>query len=139
MDHGPVDFVMIGFPDSQAAPEVAAGIKALVDSGTIRVLDLIFVARTPDGELSIIELSDLDDQVHDQWEALSGDIGSLLTEDDAIQLAGAVEPGHSAVLVLYENSWARHLTTAVLDAHGEVILNTRIPREVVAELERSAA
>ena len=139
MDHGPVDFVMIGFPDSQASPEVAAGIKALVDSGTIRVLDLIFVARTATDELRVIELSELDDVVHDAWDSLSGDIGSLLTEDDAIQLAGAMEPGHCAVLVLYENAWARNLTTAVLDAHGEVIVNTRIPREVVAELERSAA
>jgi hypothetical protein len=118
---------------------VAAGIKALVDSGTIRVLDLIFVTRTAGGELRVIELSELDEVVHDVWDALSGDIGSLLTEDDAIQLAGSIEPGHSAVLVLYENTWARHLTTAVLDAHGEVIVSTRIPREVVAELERSAA
>lgn len=134
LDHGPIDFIMIGFPDSQASPRVAEAIHNVVDTGVITILDLIFVSRNLDGDATIVELSELDEGAHDLWDMHAEDVGKLLSDDDAIQLASSLEPGSSAVLVLYENTWARELATAVLGAQGHVILNTRIPREVVDEL-----
>ncbi|MCA9832368.1 MAG: hypothetical protein KC435_00310 [Thermomicrobiales bacterium] len=134
MEHGPVDFIMIGFPDSQASPRVAEGIRELEESGTIQVIDLIFVSCNLDGDLRVVELNDLGEGEYEAWETVVEDVGHFFSEDDALQLSAGLAPGTSAVLVLYENTWARALTTSVFNAQGSVMLNMRIPREVVADL-----
>lgn len=139
MDHGPIDFVMIGFPDTEPANSVAEGIRALEDSGTVQVIDLIFVKRDLSGDVHVTELNDLEDSQYDAWESIVDEFGGFLAEDDALQLASDLEPGTSAVLVVYENTWARALTSSVLQANGQVMINARIPRDVVAQMVASAA
>lgn len=135
MTHGPVDFIMIGFEDSDISPGVADGIKSLIQSGTIRIIDLIFVEKNDAGELRTLELTDLSDDVYESWNVVVDDLEGMLTEEDAHQLAADLPSGRSAVLALYENVWAKEFSDAILAANGEVLANLRIPRAVISELE----
>ena len=135
MTYGPIDFIMIGFEDSSISPNVAEGIQSLVQAGTIRIIDLIFVEKNASGELRIVELHELPDGVYESWDVIVDEMDGMLTEEDARHLASDLPPDRAAVLALYENVWARELSAAILAAKGEVLANLRIPRSVISEIE----
>lgn len=135
MSHGPVDFIMIGFEDAGISPDVANGIKSLIQSDTIRIIDLIFVEKSDAGQLRVLELHELADDEYESWNVIVDDLEGMLTEDDAHHLAEDLPAGQAAVLALYENVWARDLSEAIMAAGGEVVANLRIPRAVISELE----
>lgn len=135
MEHGPIDFIMIGFEDAHPSSRVAEGILSLVQSGTIRIIDLLFVSRDTEGDLRVLELSELADDVYEIWDTVVQDVEGMLTAEDALHLASDLPTNKSAVLALFENVWAREMATIIQNANGEVLVNTRIPRDVIAELE----
>ena len=57
---GPVDMVIMGFPGNKFTGRIAPALMELVDSGTIRVIDLLFVMKDADGTVATIEAADLD-------------------------------------------------------------------------------
>ena len=46
---GPVDYAIIVFPGNKFRGEIAPAIGDLVDEGTIRIIDIAFVAKDSDG------------------------------------------------------------------------------------------
>lgn len=135
----PVDFAVLQFPGNQFRGEIVPALTRLVENNTIRVIDVLIVARDEDGTTAVIELSDLGDAEYSVWDPIVGDTAGLLAEADALALADAVEPGSSAALLLYENTWAQELADAVINANGRLILSERIPRDVILELEELQA
>lgn len=135
MTHGPVDFIMIGFEDLPRSADIADGVRSLIESGTIRIIDLIFVEKDNAGTLRVREMSDLSEEAYSAWDAVTDDIEGMLTTEDAENLASELPAGNSAVLALYENTWARELSNTIASAGGEVVANLRIPRSVISELE----
>lgn len=134
MQHGPIDFILVKFGEEHPSANIAAGLKQLIEAETISIIDIIFVEHGAGETVQVLELSDLPDDVYDAWSEIVADMGSLLTADDAVTLATGLGENESAVLVLYENTWARQMSSAIAAANGEVIVHTRIPRDVVAEL-----
>jgi hypothetical protein len=59
---GPVDYLVVEFPAgaSHFTGEMAAELAALVDAGTIRVLDVLILAKDADGSVDALEIDDLD-------------------------------------------------------------------------------
>lgn len=135
MIRGPIDFIMIGFEDANISPNVAEGIQSLIQAGTIRIIDLIFVEKDDSGEIRIMELHELADGTYESWNAIVDEMEGMLTEDDVHHLASDLPANRAAVLALYENVWARELASAIQAAKGEVLANLRIPRNVISELE----
>jgi hypothetical protein len=58
---GPVDYIIVEFPAgaSSFTGEMAAGLRALADSGTIRVIDVLILTKDADGTVEATELSDI--------------------------------------------------------------------------------
>src|SRR5262249_10603842 len=56
---------------------------------------------------------------------------TLISEDDLDVVRDALEPGTSAALIVYEETWAREIGGAVRNAGGEVALHVQVPRETV--------
>lgn len=131
---GPVDFIVVRFPGTALSAEVASGLAQLVESGTVRVIDLLFVTKDAHGEVSYRELSDLDDASYAGWDAIVSDVAGYLTPDDASLLAESLPPGSSAVLTLIENAWAQEMVRTIAAAQGEVMISERLPRLIVDEL-----
>ena len=131
---GPVEVLVVKFPGSQFKGEIAPALANLVQSGTIRVIDILFAHVDEDGGLSIAEIGALEDELYATFDPLVGDLMGLLTEDDVKQLSGTLEANTSVALMLFENTWAITFRDAVVDAKGELVFNERIPRAVIDEL-----
>src|SRR4051794_41813154 len=58
---GPVDYMVVEFPAgaSNFTDEMTAELLALVDSGTIRVIDALILTKDEDGSVDAMELSDV--------------------------------------------------------------------------------
>jgi Family of unknown function (DUF6325) len=128
---GPVEYMMVAFPGNKFRGEIAPALAELVESGTIRVIDLAFVGKDADGEVVAFELSDLDPDVQEGLRELGGEEGGLLNEDDLMGAADELEPNSSAALLVWEDLWAAKLAKAIRDAGGVLLDIERIPHEVV--------
>jgi hypothetical protein len=136
MPLGPVELLVIKFPGNQFTGEIVPALAELVESNTIRIMDLIFARKDADGSLTILEINDLDDEVFNAFGDVVGDeLDGFLTEEDVIHLMQVLEANSSAALMLFENVWATRFRDAVLNANGQLVLNERIPHRVIAELE----
>jgi hypothetical protein len=134
MSYGPIELLAVRFPGNRFTGELTPALEELVESGTIRIIDLLFVSKDADGTVLIAELDELGDGVVTALEPFVSESSGLLSEDDAIHFASALEPNSSEALLVFENAWASRFAQAVRNAHGEVIFNERIPRTVVDTL-----
>ena len=128
---GPVDFAIIEFPAETAnfTGAMVDELLNLVDAGTIRVIDILILAKDEHGEIEAMELSDLDDLGPIQ--VLEAELAELLAEDDVIHLAAAMDPGSTAGVIIYENRWAAPFATAVRHSGGRLIADGRIPIQAI--------
>ena len=102
---GPVELLVLSFPQENADPGVIAAVQEVVDAGFVTVLDLVFLSRSATGEIREIDVSEkLDDVGLGQLEIQEQ---ALISEDDLELARDILDPGHSAAVIVYENSWAR--------------------------------
>jgi hypothetical protein len=130
MAAGPVDVYIIGFPGNKFTGRIAPAIKELVDSGTIRVLDLLFVMKDAEGVVTTLAVDDLDE---DGAAFLSIDItqAGALGSEDAEEVSDDLPSNSSTLLIAFENLWAAKLVDALQAADAVVIDSIRIPVDVV--------
>ena len=129
--YGPVSLVVISFPGNEFRGEIAPALGDLVSSGTIRVIDIVFVSKDEDGNVLSVEMSELDEAIVSQIDPVVSEVASLLGEDDIARIGELLELNSSAAMLLFENAWASTFTTAVRNANGEVLMNELIPAAVV--------
>ena len=77
MTIGPVEYILVGFPGNQFNGEIAPELVDLVESGTIRILDLIFIGKDVDGSVVAFEIDELDAATG--FGRLDGDVGGLIS------------------------------------------------------------
>ncbi len=128
---GPVELLVIKFPGNEFRGEIAPALRELVENGTIRIIDLLFIKKDADGKVTANELMDLAPDVYAIFDPLVSDIEGLLADDDVQALSGALENNSSAGVLLFENVWATRFRDAVVNANGQLILSERIPRSVI--------
>lgn len=128
---GPVDYAIISFPGSQFRGEIAPALAELVESGTVRIIDAVFAQKTAEGDIEVIELSDIDPEVQAAYANVGVEVTGLFNDEDLIAAGEELEPGSSALLLVWENLWAKKVADAVRDANGELLDFGRIPHEVV--------
>lgn len=130
---GPVELVMIEFPDNRFNGEVAPRFFDLVDRELIRVIDLVVVTKDADGTAAVLEIEELDDEVAEALARLTGDEDGLLSEADLMELAAELPANSTAMMVLFENTWVAAFATSVRESGGRVVMSERIPATVVQE------
>ena len=136
---GPVDYVIVEFPAGEAnfTGEMVDELLKLVDSNTIRIVDMLVLVKDSDGAVEALELSDLD-QLGD-LERIEGELAELLAEEDVEHLAAAMDPGSVAGVLIYENLWAAPFASATRRSGGQLIANGRIPiQAIIAAIEADA-
>jgi hypothetical protein len=141
---GPVDYLVVGFPAGQTnfPGEGASELSALIESNTIRVLDLVLIARGEDGSVEVGELRDADDSEIGELRGLERDLAVLLAEEDIDEIGATLEPGSAAAVLVFENTWAAPFGSAVRRSGGQLLANGRIPTQALiaaAEADRQAA
>jgi hypothetical protein len=131
---GPIDIVVLSYPPgAPATGEAAPLLLDLVESGIIRILDVLFVTKAEDGSVAGFEAKELDQLGVGDFKVFEGASSGLLGDEDARTAAEALEPGSAAVLIVYENHWAAPFAAAVKRNGGEVVGYQRIPVDAVLE------
>jgi len=128
---GPVDWIVVEFPGSRFKGEIAPALDDLAARGIIRVLDLLLIRKDEDGSLEFFELSDLDESEIGTLRLYESALAMLLSEEDVEAVAAAVEPGSTAALLVWENSWAAPFASAVRHAGGQLAASGRIPVQAI--------
>ena len=137
MAFGPVDVIIIGFPGNKFTGRIAPALMELVDSGTIRVIDLLFVSKDPNGRVTTIEASDLDPDTGPSYLAIDVVQPGALGPEDADEVSDDLAPNSSALLIAFENAWAAKFAEACRAADAVVIDQIRIPADVVEAVAAS--
>jgi uncharacterized membrane protein len=131
MGIGPVEYGVIAFPGNKFKGEIAPALQDLVKSGTIRVLDLAFVLKDKDGNVTGFELEDAGSEVMKAFEALSHARDGLINDNDLKEIGAALDPNSSAAVLVWEDVWATKFVEAVRGAGGVVVEIQRVPYELV--------
>ena len=137
---GPVDYLVVEFPagESNFTGEMVKELLALVDAGTIRVIDVVILTKDADGSVDAMELSDVDEL--GPLQALEADLAELLAAEDVAHLAAAMEPGSTAGVLIWENLWAAPFASAARRSGGQLIADGRIPiQAIIASIEADDA
>ena len=133
---GPIDYLVVEFPAgaSNFNGEMAKELLALVDSGTVRVVDVLILTKNEDGTVDAMELSDI--PALGELQAVEAQLAELLAADDVANLAAAMDPGSTAGVLIWENLWAAPFASAVRRSGGQLIANGRIPiQAIIASIE----
>ncbi len=129
---GPVDYIVVEFPGSKFNGEIAPALDDLVERGIIRVLDIVVLQKDDKGSIEAIELSDLDESEAGSLRAYETALAMLLSEEDVLNVAEAIEPGSTAAVLVWENTWAVPFATAVRYSGGQLVAGGRIPIQALA-------
>ena len=132
---GPIDYLVVEWAaGKQPTGEGMPLLVDLVDRGLIRILDLAFIRKEEDGSIVGLDLNDLNgDPVLTVFEGASS---GLLGDDDYEEAGAALEPGCSAALLVYENTWAAPFASALRRSGAELVASGRIPANaIVAALD----
>jgi hypothetical protein len=136
---GPIDYLLVEWPGRQPNGEVAPVLVDLVERGLIRILDLVFVSKDEGGDVTVLELADLGEEVT-ELAVFEGASSGLLGDEDVEQAGGVLEPGTSAALLVFENAWAAPFVGAVRRSGGELVASGRIPAtDILAALDAAEA
>jgi len=129
---GPVDLYAIGFPEERVPERVREELLALLENDAVRVVDLVLVRKSLDGDLSVIEVEDFGDELQITDVELAG--AGLTGGEDVDEIGAALPPGGSALVAVVEHVWARGFVAAAREAGAIVLASERIPAEVVNAL-----
>jgi Family of unknown function (DUF6325) len=137
---GPVDYTVVEFPagESSFTGEMADELIALVDAGTIRVIDVLILTKNEDGTVDAMELSDIEQL--GPLQTVEAQLAELLAEEDVEHLAAAMDPGSTAGVLIWENLWAAPFASAARRSGGQLIATGRIPiQAIIASIEADEA
>lgn len=124
-DMGPVDYLVLEFPGNRMTGEGLPLLVDLVDRGIVRILDLAFVTKRDDGTVAAVELRDAGDEA--ELTVFEGVSSGLLGQDDLDEAGAVLDPGNSAAVLVYENTWAAPLAKALRRGGARMVAGGRIP------------
>lgn len=131
---GPVELVVLTFPGAQVDPGTIAALQDVVERGYVTLLDLVYIAKDADGTITQVDVDEDLDEVG--LAILSIEAKALISDEDLDVVRDSLEPGTSAAIIVYEQTWARQIASNVRTVGGEVALHVQIPRDaVVAAVE----
>jgi hypothetical protein len=132
--------MVVGFPGNKFTGKIAPALADLVESGTIRVIDLAFVTKDADGNVAAFEIEDLDSDAAKAFKVIETVIGDLVNADDLSRIGNALQPNTSAAVLVWEDVWARKFVDALAGADAVLLDIQRVPRDIViAALEAAGA
>src|SRR5260370_22894709 len=99
MSIGPVEYIAIAFPGNKFSGEIVPAIKALQDSGTIKVIDLVIITKDGDGNVAAIELAEASPETQATFAALGVETRNLLGQEDFEDIGSALDPNSTAALM----------------------------------------
>lgn len=133
MTYGPIDFVALEFKGNQFKGEILPALRDLITSRTIRVIDLVIVLKDKQGKVEVAELQQLTPDIIAIFDPVEHEVSEMIKDEDAYMVGQNMENNSTAAVMLFENLWAVRFKEAVLNANGNLLMQLRIPHQVVLE------
>jgi uncharacterized membrane protein len=136
---GPIEVVVLGFPGNRFTGEIRPRIVDLVQRDIVTVVDALLITKDEDGTVGFLELEQLVDDP--EIAALSGLMSSrldLLASEDATELASGLEPGSSALALVFEHRWMIPVREAIVESGGVLLADLHVPPDVVESVLAAA-
>jgi hypothetical protein len=130
----PVELVLINFPQNKPRGEILSALERLVKDNVIRIIDILLVSKDRSGNVTTSEVSNLEGDDLRVFQPIVSETQGILSAKDAEALSSQMKNDSSAGLMLFEDTWAQELSQAIDRAGGEVVVNERIPRNVLAQV-----
>jgi len=130
---GPVEYIVIEFPGNRFKGEIVPALAELVDNDVIRIIDVAFIKKDADGNVTMFEYDTLEDVLAFGFADVDGEAGGVLNDEDLELAAETLEPDSSAALLVWEHRWAARVAQAIRDAGGRIVAGERVPDEVVEQ------
>lgn len=135
MPLGPIELVVIGFPETPSGGRIAAEIQELIDREVITLVDGLFISKDDAGETTYVEIEQVDvDASIAKLAELIEDAEGLLADEDVVQISQELEPGSAALLLAFEETWVKGVRDAIVDAGGVLMAQIRVPGAVVDQV-----
>jgi len=84
--------------------EMVTELVALVDAGTIRLINVMILTKDGDGLVDAIELLDVPElEELEQLEGINVEFAELLAADEVESLAATMAPGSTAGVLIWDN------------------------------------
>ncbi len=139
---GPVQMLVIGFEGDNFTGEIREELQRLKDHDIVRLIDLLLVKKNEDGEIEVVQRSDLDQDEAEEFGALVGALvgfgaggeeeaergaiagaeeledGHVFDDDTVWYLSDAIPEGTAAAVALLEHRWAIPLRDKIAQAGG---------------------
>ncbi|WP_238421630.1 DUF6325 family protein [Gordonia sp. 'Campus'] len=129
---GPIDYIVVEWAGRQPTGEALPHLIDLIDRGIVRLIDIVFITKDADGTVARLEI----DSLGVDFAIFDGASTSLLDDADLAEAAGVIDPGSSAAVLIWENTWAAPFATAVRNNGGRLVASGRIPAEaLLAQLD----
>ena len=133
MTYGPIDFLALKFPGNKFRGEILPALRELIESKTVRVLDMVLVVKDEQGRVGVRELEQPEPDLVVVFDPTKAEALGMIKLEDIDMIAEQLEPNSSAAVMLFENLWAIKFKEACLRADAQVVMQERIPHEVVLE------
>ena len=137
---GPIDYLVVEFPEGTKnfTGAMARELASLAEAELIRVFDLLILEKSNDGTIDVLEIEDLADL--GDLGTLEAGLAEILALEDLEHLAAAMEPGSTAGVLVWENTWAAPFAVAARESGGQLIASGRIPTQaLIASFEADEA
>lgn len=128
---GPVDYFVVLFPENRLTGKIAPEIRKLVDSGIVRVIDLLIIRKDEGGGVESFEVSEIGGEAEEAFQAFAPRAKGWLSQEDVEAIGEEMPSNTVAAAMLFENLWAVGVKKAMLDSGGELIEQGRIPPELI--------
>ena len=129
MTLGPLEYTVIGFDGNRFNGEIAREIAAVVESGVIALVDLVFVAKDIDGNVKVLEVDNKEDSRFADFAPLLEGLNGLLTDEDVLKIAEGLGANQSALVVMFEHRWAVSVKKAIIGAGGFLVARELVSPE----------
>lgn len=133
MTYGPIDFLALQFKGNNFKGEILKEVNKLMAAKTIRVIDMVIIYKNAQGAVTVKEIQEPDVDFVAIFDPTKVETQGMIKKGDIDMIAQKLENNSTAGLMLFENLWAIGFKDAVMRADGELLMQERIPHEVVLE------
>jgi hypothetical protein len=137
---GAIDWLLFEFKEPDLHGQLLPHVIDLVDRRLIRILDVLFIVKDDQGDCVLFTTETLQESGIRDLGILAGASSGILSEEDAIAAADALDPGVFGVLLLFENLWSVPFTVAARKAGAQLVAQGHIPTQaLIAALDELEA
>ena len=132
---GPIDYIVLEFVGNQFKGEVLDALTDAVNKKIINVLDIALIHKDNEGNVTAMELSNVDNELARAIDVTHKNNKGLITLEDEDEIGEMLDLNNSAGILIIEQLWAKDLKKALINANGRLVSEGRIHPDAAAELD----